>query len=67
MSTKRNKNYLEHAMKPDKDKINAMFKDFRKDYSRRDRQQRDSWILFTIGMIGLCGIIIGLVLGKWLF
>ena len=54
-------------MKPDKDKINAMFKDFRKDYSRRDRQQRDSWILFTIGMIGLCGILIGLAIGKWLF
>ena len=54
-------------MKPDKDKINAMFNDIKIDHSRRGRQKRDSWILFTIGMIGLCGIIIGLVLGKWLF
>jgi len=51
-------------MKLDKKETRAMFKDIRKDYSRKERQKRDSWILFTIGLVGLCGIILGLAIGK---
>tara|TARA_R110001583_G_scaffold3293_35_gene21399 strand:- start:205 stop:402 length:198 start_codon:yes stop_codon:yes gene_type:complete len=55
---------MEKEMKLDKKETRAMFKDIRKDYSRKDRQTRDSWILYTIGLVGLCGIILGLAIGK---